>query len=206
MERRHQEEVQLFKISVYERASGQNINFSKSEISFSKNVPAAVRENLKRCLGVSEVDKLSKYLGLPTIIGRSKKMIFSNIKERIWRKIQGWKEKLLSKPGKEVLIKAIAQAIPTYVMSLFHIPSGIIDEIHSSLARLWWGSKGEARKMHWMSWQRLCNPKAQGGMGFRDLKIFNQSILAKQGWRLVHQPDSLVCKVLKAKYLKIEIC
>lgn len=129
-------------------------------------------------------------------------MIFSNIKERIWRKIQGWKEKLLSKPGKEVLIKAIAQSIPTYVMSLFHIPTGIIDDIHSALAKFWWGSTETTRRMHWMNWHRLGSPKSQGGMGFRDLKIFNQAFLAKQGWHLVHHSESLVGKVLKAKYFK----
>ena len=85
--------------------------------------------------------------------------------------MNGWKEKLLSRPGKEVLIKAVAQAIPTYMMSLFRIPDGLIDEIHALLARFWWGSNGTERKLHWHRWESLCLPKTMGGMGFRDLKI-----------------------------------
>lgn len=65
-----------------------------------------------------EVDRHEKYLALPTIIGNKKKVVFSGIKERIWKKLQGRKEKLLSKLGKEVLLKAVIQFIPTYMMSI----------------------------------------------------------------------------------------
>uniref|UniRef100_A0A7N2R2Q8 RNase H type-1 domain-containing protein n=1 Tax=Quercus lobata TaxID=97700 RepID=A0A7N2R2Q8_QUELO len=51
-----------------------------------------------------------------------------------------------------------------------------------------------------MSWEKLCAPKSCGGMGFKKLKEFNLALLAKQGWRLQQSYDSLVYKVLKAKY------
>lgn len=81
-----------------------------------------------------EVDRHEKYLGLPTIVGRSRKAIFSCIKEQIWKKLQGWEDKLLSRAGKEVLIKSVIQAIPTYIMSLFRIPEGIVSEINLMIA------------------------------------------------------------------------
>lgn len=56
--------------------------------------------------------------------------------------------------------------------------------------------------MHWLSWKRLTKPKAIGGMGFKDLRIFNLALLAKQGWKLISQPNSLVSRVLKSKYFK----
>ena len=49
-----------------------------------------------------------QYLGLPLFIGRSKKFTFVKIKERVWKKVQGCKEKLLFKVGREVLIKIVA--------------------------------------------------------------------------------------------------
>ena len=86
------------------------MNFAKSELSFSKNVSETLRETL-------EVEKHEKYLGLPIMVGRSKKIIFSHVKERVWKKLKGWKSCLLSRAGKEVLLKLVIQAIPSYAMS-----------------------------------------------------------------------------------------
>ena len=68
-------------------------------------------------LGVSEVREYDKYLGLLAVVGRNKKASLNFIKERMWNKLQGWKEKLLSQAGREVLLKAVVQAIPTFAMS-----------------------------------------------------------------------------------------
>ena len=67
--------------------------------------------------------KHNKYLGLPSIIGKSKMAVFADVKERVAKKLSSWKEKLLSMGGRKALIKAVAQAIPTYTMSCFLLPS-----------------------------------------------------------------------------------
>ncbi|XP_021734057.1 uncharacterized protein LOC110700767 [Chenopodium quinoa] len=192
-------------IRKYERAPGQKVNLSKTEVVFSKCVDTNRRMEIVNTLGVRQVDKHEKCLGLPTIIGKSKKVIFAILKERIWKKLNAWKEKLLSKPGNEVLIKAVAQAIPTYMMSIFKIPDGLIDEIHALLCQFWWGSNPNERKLHWHSWEKMCLPKSkggQGGLGFRDLKCFNQALLATHVWRLYNGGDTLLHRVLKARYFK----
>ncbi|XP_040367476.1 uncharacterized protein LOC112178299 [Rosa chinensis] len=68
------------------------------------------------------------------------------------------------------------------------------------VCQVWWGSKGENRKIHWLSWDRLCQPKEAGGMGFRDLYAHNLALLAQQGWRLVRNPGSLLARLYQAKY------
>ena len=67
-------------------------------------------------LKVKEVEKFDSYLGLPTLIGRRKYDTFSFIKEWVWKKMQWWNGKLLSRVEKEAQIKAVAQSIPTYTM------------------------------------------------------------------------------------------
>ena len=69
---------------------------------------------------------MGRYLGLPSLIGRSKRATFSYIKDTIWKRIQGWRNKLLSQAGKGVLIKSVAQAIPTYSMSVFRLPISVV--------------------------------------------------------------------------------
>jgi len=54
--------------------------------------------------------------------------------------------------------------------------------------------------MHWLSWERLSVPKIFGGMGFKSLRAFNLAMIGKQAWKLISNPDSLITKLLKAKY------
>ena len=107
---------------------------------------------------------------------------------------------MLSKAGKEILIKAVAQAIPTYTMSCFKLPDTLCEELTSMIRNFWWGQKQDKRKLNWLSWDNLCKPKVDGGMGFKQLKPFNLALLAKQGWRLQMGQNSLVYHVFKARY------
>ena len=105
---------------------------------------------------------------------------FRDLQERITKKVMGWKEKNISKARREVLIKPVAQAIPTYSMSRFKIPATICNDINLALAKYWWGQTRNEKKIHWIKWSKLCNSKDRGRMGFRDIHAFNLTMLAKQ--------------------------
>uniref|UniRef100_A0A2N9H4P0 Reverse transcriptase zinc-binding domain-containing protein n=1 Tax=Fagus sylvatica TaxID=28930 RepID=A0A2N9H4P0_FAGSY len=66
--------------------------------------------------------------------------------------------------------------------------------------RFWWGQKERGRKIHWLSKQKLMKAKKERGLGFQDLAQFNKALLARQGWRLLPNPSSLVFRMLKAKH------
>ncbi|KAK4381576.1 hypothetical protein Sango_2954200, partial [Sesamum angolense] len=80
-----------------------------------------------------------------------------------------------------------------------NLPTTLLLELHGMVARFWWGNRG-SRKIHWLSWDRLCASKFKGGLGFRQLHLFNIAILAKQLWRILKHPDCLLSKVLRARY------
>ena len=92
----------------YGNPSSQCINLEKSSVFFGSNTSASQKQGILRTLGVQEVNRFESYLGLPTLVGRTKYHTFSYLKDRIWKKLQGWKGKMLSKAGKEILIKAVA--------------------------------------------------------------------------------------------------
>jgi hypothetical protein len=94
----------------------------------------------------------------------------------------------------------VIQAIPTYSMRVFLLPLRLCAEINSLMQKFWWGHKENDSKIHWMSWKKLGFSKAKGSMGFRDLRSFDLALLATQGWRLLHNPNSLAGQILKAKY------
>lgn len=109
-------------------------------------------------------------------------------------------EKALSVGGKEVLIKSVAQAIPTYSMACSRLPRGLCQHISDLLRKFWWGSKKGERKTGWVSWKVMSHPKFMGGGGFCDIALFNLALLARQAWRLLHEPNSLDTQILKVVY------
>lgn len=84
---------------------------------------------------------------------------------------------MLSRVGKEVLIKAVVQAIPTYAMSCFKLPTGLCKDISGLIRQFWWGFSSAKRGIYWKSWDKMCRAKEVGGLGFRYFEIFNQVML-----------------------------
>lgn len=150
--------------------------------------------------GIATEALMEKYLGLPTALGRSTDEQFEGIVSSLKKLCKGWTPQLLNSAGREVLVKSVGQAITTFSMSCFRLSKDVCKKITSVLARYWWGGDEKKRKMHWKKWIDIAIPKSEGGMGFRDIQIFNQAMLAKQGWRLVTNPDSLCARLLKGKY------
>ncbi|KAK9666078.1 hypothetical protein RND81_14G158900 [Saponaria officinalis] len=177
-------------ITQYELASGQRINMQKSEIFFSPNTALPDRDDVQGILGAKIVASPDKYLGLPAIIERNKTVAFAPLKER----------KYLSYAGREIVIKAVAQAISTYHMSLFKLPETFCADLNGAMARFWWGHDDQKRHIYWVAWRKLCKSKGDGGLGFRHLEDFNTSMLAKQLWRLLKHPNTLVARLMKARY------
>ena len=144
----------------YEKALGQKVNRDKTSLFFSKCTPPNTKTNIMCVLGVQEIFHYEKYLGLPSLVGKGKKTSFNYIKERVWQKLQGGEGKLLSQARREVLIKAVIQAIPTYTMGCFKIPLGLLcQDIESLIKKIWWGQRGERRKIHWVRWEEMTKAK-----------------------------------------------
>ncbi|XP_041000305.1 uncharacterized mitochondrial protein AtMg00310-like [Juglans microcarpa x Juglans regia] len=87
-------------------------------------------------------------------------------------------------------------------MNVFRLPRKLSIEINSMIARFWWSNKKEGKGIHWKSWGKMGENKKGGRMGFRDVNMFNKAMLAKQGWMLQHNVNSMAAKIFKEKYYK----
>ncbi|XP_019194966.1 PREDICTED: uncharacterized protein LOC109188792 [Ipomoea nil] len=135
-------------LAMYENLSGHKVNYHKSSICYSKNTCDGDREMVAQILGVVQAPNFGKYLGLPAFVGRNKKAAFAYIEDKIRQRIGSWNKKLLTQAGKEILLKSVAQAMPTFSMSVFLLPISVCAAIERTMNRYWWGS-GTDRGIHW---------------------------------------------------------
>lgn len=186
-------------LQIYCQGSGQKVNLQKSSLLFGQNCPVNIKQMVMDSLEVQKETLQANYLGMHIHVGRSRTSTFNYISENVWKRVHGWSDRPMSRAGKEILLKAVAQAIPTYVMSCFLLPDGVCNKMKTIVSNHWWGVEAGKKKMHWRSWNCLTTPKFMGGMGFRDMKIFNQAMLGRQCWRLLTDPECLCAKVIKGR-------
>ncbi|CAL8992085.1 unnamed protein product [Prunus brigantina] len=129
-----------------------------------------------------------------------KKMVLKLDMSKAYNILNTWDTKLLSAAGKEVLIKAVGQTLPTYTMGVFQLPKSLCQELSAMIARYWWGKSGR-KGIHWLGWRKLCKPKCLGGLGigFINFEAFKKAMVAKQAWQILEDPGSLVGRLLKAR-------
>jgi hypothetical protein len=185
---------------MYNEASGQLVNRDKSSIFFSPGIPEDQRSAVKGELDIQVEAFSEKYLGLPTAVGKLTSESFEYIADRMRSKLNCRSKKKMSYAAKEVYIKAIIQAMPTYSMGCFLLGKGTCQKLTSIMAQFWWSGSLDKRSMHWLAWDKIAKPKNCGGMGFREMHLFNLALLGKQGWRLITNPNSLCAQVLSGRY------
>ena len=146
---------------------------------FSRNTSVLEKEMIVEMPGILATQRYDTYLGLQSLVRRSRMTTFKNIIGLIWKRLQDWKPKFLSQAGNEILLKSVIQAIPTYSISVFLIPKGLCSEINSLMQKFWWGNYSKEKGIYWLSWNHMGVPKADGGMGFYDFQSFNKALFHK---------------------------
>lgn len=168
--------------------SGQLINFSKSSIHFSNNVPGSLRRSICRQIGMLECDHRGSYLGLPFCKGRSATAAFTPLIDKLKRRLGGWQSKVLSQAGRSVLIKSVAQSLPVHTMQTFSLPVSLCHKLDGLMRDFWWGYKADGPpRLYLAEWKKLCTPKQAGGMGFKRCKDMNVTFMTKLAWEVLQK-------------------
>lgn len=151
-------------------------------------------------LGIEITKDLGSYLGAQMLHQRASKHAFNFILDKMRKKLTSWKSKTLSFSGRVVLAQSCLASMPGYVMQTCSLPASVCEEAEAICRNFIWGSGETQRKCHLISWEKICKPKDQGVLGYRNLRLFNRAYMAKLGWQLINNPEKSWVQVMEAKY------
>lgn len=135
-----------------------DVNKDKSSIFFfNKDCSDSTRQEIKKHWKCQMKNCRRNTLVFHLMLG-PKEGCFKYLKDRIWN----WKR-----------VRGVGDGA-------LQTPSSTLQPYYGLLCKFWWGSKKGGRKTTWMSWEVITQPKLMGGMCFRDIELFNLTLLAKQ--------------------------
>ena len=187
-------------LNIFCSISGQKVNSSKSKLFFSNNSSPNARVDVCRITGMEATNELGSHLGVTLHSNRVSEATFQNLITRMQARLSQWKASKLSLAGRQILVQSITSTLASHVMQCVKILIGVCDSLDKIQRDFLWGSNDTQQKIHLVRWERVCKPKDQGGLGIRTSRNMNQAFLAKIGWKLCLDDQSLWAKVLKAKY------
>lgn len=176
-------------INSFLSCSGLNVNHSKSHIWFSPQTPHHMRHLVECTTGFSSKNNPGIYLGFPLNI-TNRRNDFSFILDKLRNHITLWKSKLLSYPGKVVLIKSVGMGILNYFMQCLYLPKSVCLDIDKLFRDFLWGTNPDTRKIILLSWSKICRDKCRGGLGIVKTHERNLSLCSKLAWRMLTNSTS----------------
>lgn len=109
---------------------------------------------------------------------------------------------MLSYTGQLALIQSILNSLYTFWGQIFIFPKKIVREVDQWCRSFLWSGKEGITKKATVSWDRVCQPKACGGLNLRQILVWNKAALLKQLWMLALKKDSLLVKWVHTYYIK----
>jgi hypothetical protein len=171
------------------RESGQTPNLNKSSILFSHNVPAYIKDQITAIFPVSNLLPNTMHLGHPMIFShKDKNRAYNFIYSKFYAKFATLKANKLNHAGRLQFITSVLSSIPIYYMSTVLFSKTFIHKINSIIRKFWWArvqAETPTNPIAFRSWDDICKPKNQGGLGIRDIELINKSLLIHTTWNLV---------------------
>lgn len=176
------------------------MSLEKSRIYFSPNVQEGVKEEICTKLGIQAMTNIGKYLGFPINHRWATRNRLNFIAEKVMNKLARWKAKFLSFVGRSVLVKLVMSTIPNYVMQGKALPIHLCEKLDKINQDFLWGSTREKKRLHLVTWNKIIQPKEEGGLRIQVARAKNVALLAKLNWRMNQEKEATWAKVILEKY------
>ncbi|XP_026435983.1 uncharacterized protein LOC113333792 [Papaver somniferum] len=188
-------------LSVYEKDSGQCVNYAKSKFyygggTYSRSIAIANYLGMERDLFPD------KYLGIQLKPGIVRHIHVRQVVEKIMDKLAGWKGKLLYFQARLVLIRSVIASYVIHSMAVYKWTCNIIKQVERFIRNFLWSDDAEKRKFFTVLYDNLCCSRREGGLGLRRLIDVNKAMLMKL-WISIRDSDKTWARFLRAKYFKL---
>jgi hypothetical protein len=183
----------------FEMTSGLKVNFWKSCL-VGINIPNDFLQMASGFLNCRVGQVPFMYLGLPVGANPRLSSTWVPMVETLKKRLGSWGNKYVSLGGRIVLINAVLSSIPIFYLSYMKMPTKVWKEIVKLQRNFLWSGLSSKRRINWVNWADICKQKSEGGLGIRDLRLVNLSLLAKWRWKLLVEGDEVWKKVIIAKY------
>jgi hypothetical protein len=183
----------------FHMASGLKVNFGKSCL-MGVNVRNDFVELACTFLNCRHGEVPFKYLGLPVGANPRRLATWEPLLLYLKKRLSSWGKKYISLGGRIVLINSVLNAIPIFFLSFLKMPVSVAKEVVRIQRSFLWGGVKGGRKMSWVSWSTVCKEKKDGGLGVKNIKVVNASLLTKWRWKLLKEEPALWKDVLIARY------
>ncbi|VFQ90160.1 unnamed protein product [Cuscuta campestris] len=188
-------------LELYLKASGQEINFSKSKFYSSKNTTTTQAQNMEKALGINRGTLPFIYLGATICWGILRKEHCKQIMSHFEKLIHSWYSKTLNQMGRLILIKHVLSSIPLHIITVQSLPKSIIHVLNTYMANFLRGQRQGKQKYHWKRWEQITKSEAAGGLGVKNIEDLQQAYPLKLWWKANHDMG-IWGTFARAKYMK----
>ncbi|XP_021750880.1 uncharacterized protein LOC110716560 [Chenopodium quinoa] len=188
-------------LKTFEKCSGLKANAEKTSIYFG-NVPVTARSQIIHCIGFTVGEMPFKYLGLPLNAKYLRIVDFDSIVDKMLNRITCWSSRNLSYSARVTLINSVLMSTHTYWAQCALLPVGVVNRITQLCRAFLWGGNVVLSKTPPVAWDWICKPKAVGGLGIRDIGLWNKAALGRYIWKIALKQDSLWVMWVHSVYIK----
>jgi hypothetical protein len=183
----------------FELVSGLKINFVKSKL-YGLNIDSSFLSAASAFLSCRSDVIPFKFLGIPVGANPRRRETWKPVVESMSKRLNTWSSRHLSYGGRVTLINSVLSSLPLYFFSFFKAPKCIINQLVRIQRNFLWGGGVEDNKLCWVKWDQICLPRDKGGLGVKNLELFNLALLSKWKWRFLSDSEAMWAELLRFRY------
>ena len=190
----------LLCLNLYLGLTGQKSNLNKSAIYLPSWCNRRLANSIARILKIKLDSFPFLYLGVPISPKKLPLNHFSYLTNRVSSLIHSWNHSPITTIGRSILLNASIFSIPNYLMSVMNIPTTILDSISKLARNFLWGKTSNRSGFHTIGWRIATMDKSEGGLGIRNLKLAQHSLMAKNVFTVLNNDNKLWVNIFNYKY------